>query len=474
MVSHPECRRATLRDAMKRCDACGSVENERTSACVCGGTTFTPEPTETVDGRYEITEKIGRGSAGTVYRATDLGLGRDVAVKVISPMFASDAAMAERFQREARALATIESDHVVRIFTSGKHGRSLYFAMEFVPGVDIDTLIEGYVAHHEGFPVGRTLTIVRQVADGLAAAHARGLVHRDVKPGNVLVEDDTGRTVLVDFGLARRAAGATAKTIRAGTPHYMAPEQSSDVMVDAGALGPTTDVYALACMTFEMLTGQTPFVAEDVATLWQKHEAETAPLLSSLDRSLAPLDAVVARALEKAPARRWPGCPAFAEALRKAAQPLAPFGTASEPAVPRPERHVRGANRGIAPRVVVITPDRAALGAVIEAARIGSLHLDVHESASLASLEPPKAPTIIVLDARSLGAEPVAALARFRESSSASEAAVVVVGAKPADTWRLRAFGVREVIAEQSDDGALLDALRVIIGRHGWAVDRLG
>ncbi len=171
-----------------------------------------------IDGRYRVLGRLGAGSMGVVYRADDVFLGRAVAIKVVDPEHDGDEATHERFLKEARALAQIRHDNVVQVYAFGPHGDSYYFAMEYIPGRNLDDVLEELNARRETMDITEAMPIVRQIARGLGAVHDRGLVHRDVKPGNIVIEEGTGRPVLVDFGLARsRSAGAKVSAI-AGTP----------------------------------------------------------------------------------------------------------------------------------------------------------------------------------------------------------------------------------------------------------------
>jgi len=215
---------------------------------------------------------------GRVFLAHDSGLDRTVAVKMIDPELAREPAVIKLFRREATALARVRSEYVVQVYAFGLHEGSPFFAMEYVEGSDLDSIIGAYRARGQVVPLHRAATILRQTASGLAAVHAHGIVHRDLKPSNVLVEAGTGRPVLIDFGLALTAT-SPGPASQAGTPLYMAPEQWAP---ESDEMSCATDVYGFGAMAFELLTGRPPYVAEDVTTLMMMHFRDEIPLVSAV------------------------------------------------------------------------------------------------------------------------------------------------------------------------------------------------
>jgi DNA-binding beta-propeller fold protein YncE len=242
---------------------------------------------------------------GVVYRATELALDRPVALKLIAPELAGDDSFRERFLRESRLAASIDHAGILPVYAAGEADGELFLATRFVPGTDLRSLID------DGpLPAERAIGLVGQVADALDVAHERGLVHRDVKPGNVLV-DTADHCYLCDFGLTtqRLDDGTTATGTLAGSLDYLAPEQIRRGEVDGRA-----DQYALACVLYEMLSGAPPFRRETEAqTLWAHMQEEPAPLLAYHE-----LDPVFARALAKDPEERYEDCNAFADDARTA------------------------------------------------------------------------------------------------------------------------------------------------------------
>ncbi|MEU6199721.1 serine/threonine-protein kinase [Streptomyces sp. NPDC047061] len=284
---------------------------------------------------YEVQGEIGRGGMAVVYRATDLRLDRTVALKLLAPEMARNDTFRRRFTHESRVAAAIDHPHIVPIFEAGETDGVLYIAMRYVSGPDLRALLD-----KEGvLPVDAALRIAGQVASALDAAHEHDLVHRDVKPGNVLVAQGTDsdhpeHVYLTDFGLTKKSLSLTGFTTVGefvGTLDYVAPEQISGRPVDGRC-----DLYSLACVVFEMLAGGPPFVRdEDIALLWA-HQYDAPPALSEVRAGLPPaLDDVFARALAKVPEDRYGSCLEFVGELRLAAYGAGPAGAAEEPAEQR-------------------------------------------------------------------------------------------------------------------------------------------
>jgi len=268
-------------------------------------------------GKYEIVEELGRGGFATVYKARDVELERVVALKVLHPYYAEDRQFVERFRQEARAAARLRHPHIVTVHEAGEAGDRLYIAMEYLPGRTLQALLEAEGA----LPLERALPILEQVAEALDYAHAQGVVHRDVKPGNVMVEQTGGgvRATLTDFGLVKALAASTALTSRGtllGSPEYMAPEQADPER--AGEVGPAADRYALGVVAYQMLTGRVPFPGNTPATLYA-HEHKPVPPPRSLCSGLSEaVEVALLRMLAKAPAERFPSARAFVAQLREA------------------------------------------------------------------------------------------------------------------------------------------------------------
>jgi Protein kinase domain len=281
-----------------------------------------PDPGGLVPGEqlagYQVQEQIGRGGMAIVYRALDLRLGRVVALKVLAPHLGEDEAFRQRFIRESRAAAVVDHPHIIPVFEAGEAGGVLFIAMRYVGHGDVRSLID---AEGRLSPV-RTSAIVAQAASALDAAHLHGLVHRDVKPGNMLLtlaSDDSDHVYLSDFGLSKHSLNPSTLTSTGqflGTLDYVSPEQIQGHPVDGRA-----DQYALACTTVEMLTGAPPFRHDDsMAVMWAQLESDP-PSVTQRRPELAPaVDVVIAAAMAKSPADRYPTCRDFALALSAACE----------------------------------------------------------------------------------------------------------------------------------------------------------
>jgi len=262
---------------------------------------------------YRLEERIGTGGMAVVFRARDERLDRPVALKILSPALAADEAFRHRFIRESRAAAAVDDPHIIPVFEAGEADGVLFIAMRYVPGGDVRALMRQLGS----LPAVRAAAIIWSVASALDAAHASGLVHRDVKPANMLVDARPGRpdhVYLSDFGLSKgaMASGPTGTGQFLGTANYSAPEQMAGHRVDGRA-----DQYSLACAAFELLSGEPPFPREQVTAVIWAHMSEPPPPLTSRRRDLPPeADQVFARALAKTPEDRYASCREFADALR--------------------------------------------------------------------------------------------------------------------------------------------------------------
>jgi serine/threonine protein kinase len=280
---------------------------------------------------YQIDAEIGRGGMAVVYRAMDTRLRRMVALKVLPPELAFREEVRRRFLREAQMAAQLNHPHIVPIYSVDETSGLVYFVMGLVEGDSLAKLL--FLERRPPIPMVRR--VLREVADALHYAHAHGVVHRDIKPDNILIESATGRAMVTDFGIARAAEAdmrLTATGIAVGTPAYMSPEQAmGEREVDGRA-----DIYALGIVGYQMLAGELPFQAANTPSLLMKHLSEPPrPLLELRPDLPANLAAAIERALCKAPGDRWPDAAAFRDALAENA-PV----TLNVPAVAaRPQEH---------------------------------------------------------------------------------------------------------------------------------------
>lgn len=327
-------------------------------------------------GRYRIDGELGRGGMGVVYAAHDTKLLRDVALKVMSRAVQHDHAAAGRFEREARALAAVQHPGIVTVHDYGQCDGELYLVMQRIEGDDLEQRLRG----HRHLPPDRTAELAVGVAGALDALHRNGLVHRDVKPSNILLEAQSQRPVLCDFGLAKqvdRGDGMTGTGQTVGTVQYMSPEQLSGDPATAAS-----DIYAFGCVLFHCLTGRPPFTGADTWEIAAGHSTRPVPDVLAFVPELPPtVQPVLERCLAKDPSARWPSAGAAAAALRGALSvasaphhepatarlvvPTAPVLAAVPAPVPRGRPGSRPLPRGLLVACLALVALAGAAGAVL-------------------------------------------------------------------------------------------------------------
>ncbi|MFO7734246.1 MAG: serine/threonine-protein kinase [Candidatus Aminicenantes bacterium] len=268
----------------------GTMTVQATARGLERGTTFAR--------RFEIIEEIGKGGMGTVYKAYDSKVREVVAIKLLKPEIASDLEVIERFRNEIKLARKVAHRHVCRMYDLDEEWLSIYISMEYVPGEDLKSFIRRSGHLNEA----KALALARQIAEGLAEAHRMGVVHRDLKPQNVMI-DREGNAKIMDFGIARslHTRGATGSGVIIGTPEYMAPEQA-----DAKDVDHRVDIYALGAILFEMVTGRLPFEGETPLSIVLKHKSEPPADPKTLNAQISPaLSGVILRCLEKSRDRRY-------------------------------------------------------------------------------------------------------------------------------------------------------------------------
>jgi len=254
---------------------------------------------EAIEGTYQLRGALGQGGMGTVYLAHDLALDRPVAIKVMLPELAPDVSTVERFRREARTVASLHHPNIIPVYGVHESDDLAYFVMRYVEGRTLDSILR----HHGALPLEVARSILRQVGSGLQHAHHRGVIHRDVKPANIMIDQD-GWALIADFGIAkvRGAHNLTRTGATIGTPSYMSPEQCSDLEITSAS-----DQYALGIVAYELLTGRPPFRGENVAAVVKKHLFDTPLPLEELLPECPPETArAIRRMLAKSPGLRWP------------------------------------------------------------------------------------------------------------------------------------------------------------------------
>jgi len=410
-----------------------------------------PEGT-VVEGKYRVLQPVGRGGMGVVVLARDLRLERDVALKLVAPKRVDDSSR-EAFLAEARAMATVRHENVVQVYDVGEHHGLPYIVMEYVPGRSVAGWLEACDERRALGPIDEALGIIDQVCRGVSAVHDAGLLHGDLKPGNILL-GPAFRAAVADFGFMRRRGVQEELALVAGTPAYIPPEMAvgeSNEPLDAPA-----DVYSLAATAYEMLTGELPLPIKDMLSLYDVHgRGQRARPPSSIREELPPcFDTVLLNALHPSPHERTPTADAFRRALLDARDSIARFES---------EVHTTR-------RVVVADDDEDFLALAIEALRhafpgaeiegvgdgISALHALESRSASLA-----------VLDLDMPGMNGVELTATLRGSERAATLPIIVVTARGgAPDWRLlSAIGADGFLVKPLDAHALVAlARRCVLG----------
>jgi tRNA A-37 threonylcarbamoyl transferase component Bud32 len=305
-----------------------------------------------IDGRYEVEELAGKGGMSSVYRARDRVLGRRVALKILHEHFSTDDEYVERFRREARAIARLNHPNIVTVIDRGEFEGRQFIVFEHVPGENLKDVVR----RHGPLPVPQAVALTHQVARALAFAHEHGIVHRDVKPQNVLL-DENGSPKVTDFGIARSLdpkEGLTETGTLLGTSDYIAPEQASGKRVDE-----RSDQYSLGVLLYELLTGEVPYPSETFMAAAMRHLNDPVPSVRERRRDVpAEVDAIIARAMAKDPNNRFPSTGAMEAALQAALVDAGPadegatgvISRAPAPAArPRRRPKQRPSRRGLSP-----------------------------------------------------------------------------------------------------------------------------
>ncbi len=294
----------------KYCLACGAdVSGGGAPASTSSADNLLERLQRLVEGQYEIRRVLGRGGMGTVFLAHDLTLEREVAIKVLPPDIAQDEQVVRRFQQEAKTAAKLDHANIIPIYRVESEGGLNYFVMKYIVGTSLEDVLD----QKQPLPVDYMQRVLWEAACALGHAHQRGVVHRDVKPANIMFDHD-GRVMLADFGISKAlqaASGFTGTGMIIGTPHYMAPEQAKGAPVDGRA-----DQYSLGVVGYRMITAELPFSGDSVHTILYKHIFEEAPR-ATVKRPDVPefLAAAIARALAKEPAQRFATMEEFATAV---------------------------------------------------------------------------------------------------------------------------------------------------------------
>jgi serine/threonine-protein kinase len=405
-----QCQRcgAEIAPGSRFCPSCGrQVLDPGASTLLLGAAddALLAEVRHALSGEYDIDREVGRGAMAVVYRATEAGLGRRVALKVLPPEMTLSRELTERFKREARLAASLEHPNIIPVYREGQAGRFLFMAMKFIEGRSLEDIIES----QGPLPVPVVLQVLRAATSALAYAHERGIVHRDIKSANILVDRD-GRVVVTDFGIARAAedASLTSTGTMVGTPYFMSPEQCA-----ARRIGPQSDQYSLGVVAFQMLTGSVPFQADTLPGIMHHHFYTQVPDLGDARLDVpAALRELIDRALAKKPEHRF----ASTEAMLAAVNAI-PF---SEPSQQQGLANLRDLAHGSPIPVVGIS----ALPALASSIRL--------TPQAAPSVPPPRAASISrwaigVMVAIAIGAGGAAAVVLRRDPAPTAAPASVVV-----------------------------------------------
>lgn len=421
-----------------------------------------------IDGRYRVEKEIGRGATGVLYKAFDAALERPCALKVLE---SDDAVVYERLRREAAALAAVRDRHVPDVYAFGTHARRPYFAMEFIEGHTLGRIIAQHAAHGGEFvPLDRSLQILREVCAAMAEIHRVGVVHRDIKPDNVVLEDRTARTVLVDFGCA--VVRDHWDGLISGTPKYLSPEA-----IHGRKPSVANDLYSFGCLAFHLWTNRVPYEARTFDELMLAHATDPIPRLSAIRPELALFEPILESLLAKDPSAR----PTNAAIVRNALDELQSQVFAHDRR--RAHRTASGettalgrSEHGIRVLVVDDEPSFARL-----AARCALIaHADVPVAVSraesvaqaIASIQR-KMPNLVVLDYLLPDGNGLELLSQLRAMPGSEQVAVLVVSqyVTQHEQWRFDSLGVSEFLDKPVDFTALVAAIQRVSSARGWTFD---
>jgi serine/threonine protein kinase len=291
-------------------------------------------------GGYRILSTLGQGGMARVYKAYQENLDREVAIKVLPPWYAADRGFVERFNLEARLVARLSHPNIVTVHDAGEQNGHLYIVMQLVNGGTLKQRLDAWHRQGRTLDTAEVVQVFSQLADALSYAHEQGIIHRDIKPVNVLM-DSSARPILSDFGIAKVLAstqeGLTRPGAGVGTPEYMSPEQCQGGPIDGRA-----DIYALGIMLFEAMTGYTPFRGDNYPALAHSHIYEPTPRPSTFNPAIHPgIEQIILTALMKQPQQRYQRASDMADALRRAlASTIHPGSLQQSPAFPRPSTPV--------------------------------------------------------------------------------------------------------------------------------------
>lgn len=409
-----------------------------------------PSLGELIDRRFLVREHLGRGGMGAVVLADDVQLGRPVAIKLLTPDLARTEALRARFLAEARAMGGVRHENVAQIYSYGTYESEPYIVMEYVPGQTVMEFMQRHRPSGTGLAMDESVGIVEQVCRGLAAIHAVGIIHGDIKPSNVLIGPGF-RAVVVDFGLMRWLGDAEDMSVVVGTPAYIPPEVVQADSLDL-RLTPAADVYALGVTAYEMLAGRLPFVVHTVDELFEVHLRDArAPRLSDLRPDLpVAFDEVFARVLSGDLSQRYRSADEFRRALVAARSQVATaIGTA---------------------QILIADADgdfRATTSVLLEGALPQTVARGVRDSRELARLLDLEAIDLVILDLGLPGGSAYELLQDLRASTRGASIPIVVVSQDVSATeWStLRSMGADVCLPKPVDASTLVAVTRRLLRR---------
>lgn len=426
-----------------------------------------------LEGKFRLDTEIGTGGMGTVFRARDISLGRDVAVKFLNAQLQSDPASVELFRREARAMASVRHENVVQIHTFGQHGDTDFFIMEHIDGESLESMILTAKRRGKRIPIDEILRVLDGICAGLGAIHDAGLIHRDVKPSNLMVEEPSGRVVIMDFGLGRgRKAPDAPRRVKiiGGTPGYMAPETIIGRSLE-GWEEVLADIYAFGVTAYELITGQMPFSAKNWAQLLHRHVSEEpVPLSSSRSDVSSGLDALVMKCLSREPMERFQWCDELRGAIQNeiGAHRSSPIlSSTPPPASPRPRRGSRRtpSEEQSGPRVLVVSDDQECRNVAYEAAcsALPEAHFRAARTPLSALAVASESPPLVIIasmhDEQFNGLEFAAAI-RGEPNLQGVELILTARSLTDGDRFLLESMGITCVLPEPLSRGVLEGALK--------------
>ena len=407
---------------------------------------------DVVDGRYAIEAQLGEGTMGLVYRGRERLLERPVAIKTIAPAWAHDPSFVRGFLDEARAMAKIRHPNVVQLYTVGELGGAYYLAMEFVRGSSLEQTLQNHVKRGERLSIHNVVAVLADVIKGVGAVHDAGLTHCDIKPANIVVEEQTGRPVIIDFGLATRADPNDIGH-GAGSPAYMSPER---------ATGPATeesDIYALGVTAYALLVGQLPFPARTREAVEAMHRDLPTPKMSDLFEELAPFEPVIQRAMQKLPENRFTSCEEMEAALGDARER---WGHQ----LPTSAVHVDADFDRTEIRVLIVDDDPQFRRAATRAAKLVASDrpirvLPASTGEQAVTLARRRMPALILLDYQLPELDGVATLSTVRSLPRGHDVRVAVIsGSVDEVRWRFEALGVTDFLGKPVGVDDLVDVVQ--------------